>query len=1042
MTTTATTSALQPSGFFVMRAPLLPLEELDRLRAEPGYWRTLIERADVREALHLASPGLVRRLAEGDPDDRVIASVTAYLTRMCTRSTPFGLFAGCALGTVGEATALTVDGSHGITRHTRPDTEVLTTLVERLLADPATQQAMTVEPNSSRYHAAGAMRLIESRVRDGGRAHHLVVIEDDEALRCALEAAAGGARVAAVVDVVAVHAGAPPAQARDYVAALIDAKVLTPVAEPAVTGAEPLGQLLSALGDPAFAATTDALQRVSDELRRLDTAGIGHPPQDYAPVTAELLELAGAGDEARVVQVDLHRDGAGLTLGPEVIRALTDGVVLLHRVSAAGEHPAMARFKAEFAARYEDREVPLMEALDEEMGIGFDRSLHPAADESPLLRGMDLGGVAADGAFTARDGALLDLLIRSRESGSATVELDDAAIERLDGGDRLPLPDALAVNARVLEDGVEIDCAYGPSGAELLGRFCHGDPRLHEAVRTHLRAEESHAPGVVFAEIIHLPEGRVGNVLARPVLRDHELILLGRSGAPADRQLTVDELTVRLDGGRVVLHSPRLQAEVRPRLTTAHNPAWRGFGVYRFLAALAGDGVAGHLGWDWGALSGSPALPRVTSGRLVLARARWRLSADEIACVTGRHAASGWAELARRRGLPGELLIVDGDNRLYVDTASAALVAAAAKVLKGRQTAVLEEVLGTDGRVAAGPAGRFAHELIVPFIRGGVPAAPPSVRPGRQAPNVQRTYAPGSRWLYLKAYTGTASADRLLTGTVGPVLRRLREAGSVDSWFFLRYADPEHHLRLRLHGDPAALRDHALPALTDALAPRLADGTVWKVALDTYHREIERYGGDHGIELAERIHAADSEAVVHVLGLLDGVPGEQAADIGWKLCLYATDRLLADAGFDLRQRRDWARAGAAGYRPEYPNAPELDPGIGSRWRTERSDLTRLLDDGSDHPYEAARWVFRERSLALVPLFAELRARAERGALTMPFEDVVHSVSHLNAVRLLRSAARTHELVLLSFLDRHYASRIAMQRNEKSVSPDVAELSYI
>ena len=37
-----------------------------------------------------------------------------------------------------------------------------------------------------------------------------------------------------------------------------------------------------------------------------------------------------------------------------------------------------------------------MEALDEEMGIGFDRSTHPAADESPLLAGLDLGGVAGE----------------------------------------------------------------------------------------------------------------------------------------------------------------------------------------------------------------------------------------------------------------------------------------------------------------------------------------------------------------------------------------------------------------------------------------------------------------------------------------------------------------------------------------------------------------------------------------------------------------------------------------------------------------------
>jgi len=1011
-------ASLRPSGFFVMRAPLLPLEELDRLRADPTYWSSLAARPEVREALHLASPGLMRRLAAGSPDDRVIASVTAYLVRMCTRATPFGLFAGCATGVVGDETALVVDGPEGTTRHSRPDTEVLASLVERLLADSSTRQAMVVEPNSSRYHAAGAMRLIESRLRDGRRTHHLVVVEDDSPLRCALDAAAGGCAVERVADAVRAHAGVEADEARDYVDALVEAHVLTAVAEPAVTGPEPLAHVQSSLSGPGLAATTEALGQVADELARLDAGGLGNPPEAYDALAATLLDLAGDGDgdDGRLVQVDLHRAGSGLTLGPDTIRLLAEAVELLHRLTPAGEDAALSRFKAEFGARYDDREVALMEALDEEMGIGFDRSSHPAADESPLLAGLDLGGGSSNYVFTARDGELLDLLMRARESGSGKLELDAKTIARLAEPQPAPLPDTLSVSATLLDDGIEIQGVQGPSGAELLGRFCHGDPRLHDAVRAHLRAEEAHAPGVVFAELVHLPEGRIGNVLARPVLRDYELVLLGRSGAPADRQLRVDELTVRLDGGRLVLYSPRLRVEVRPRLTTAHNPAWRGFGVYRFLAALQYDGVAGGLAWDWGVLSRVPTLPRVTAGRLVLARARWLLSAAEVAAVTGPDAAGGWAALTRDRGLPGELLIADGDNRLYVDTTSAALISTAAKVLRGRSGAVVEEVLTTG--VATGPQGRFAHELIVPFIRRGDPA--PAPRPWR-APRVRRTFAPGSEWLYLKVYTGTASADRILTEAVGPVIGELRKTGVVDHWFFLRYGDPEHHLRLRLHGEPGALRDHALPALTDALAPYLADGTIWGVALDTYHREIERYGGDAGIELAERIHAADSDAVLDVLGLLDD---DDAPDVRWKLCLYATDRLLADAGLDLAQRREWAKSGAAGYRPEYPNAANLDSGIGARWRGERAELTALLDDTVEHAYDPARKVFRQRSERLVPLLAELADLSRGGVLSQPFPELLHSLAHLHAVRLLRSAARTHELVLLGFLDRHYASQIA------------------
>jgi thiopeptide-type bacteriocin biosynthesis protein len=860
------------------------------------------------------------------------------------------------------------------------------------------------------------MRIIESRLRDGRRTHHLVVIDDDAPLRCALDAAAGGCVVDKVVEAVQADTGVVLDEAREYVDALVDAQVLTPVAEPAVTGPEPLAHVRSHLSEQGLTTPSEALGRVSDDLAGLDAAGLGNPPEAYQALAETLLELAGEGDDARLVQVDMHRAGSGLTLGPDTLQLLTEGITLLHRLSRGSGDPALRRFKAEFGARYEDREVALMEALDEEMGIGFDRSTHPAADESPLLAGIDLGGVAGDYVFTARDAVLLDLLMRARDSGTSSLELDTDTVARLATATPLPLPDALAVFATALDDGIEIQSVSGPSGVELLGRFCHGDPRLHDAVRAHLRAEEAQAPGVVFAELIHLPEGRVGNVLARPVLREYELVLLGRSGAPTDRQLSVDELTLRLDGDRIVLYSPRLGAEVRPRLTTAHNPAWRGFGVYRFLAALQYDGVAGGMGWDWGALSSAPTLPRVTAGRLVLARARWRLSAAEVGTVTGSDASAGWAALTRDRGLPSELLIADGDNRLYVDTASPALTAAAAKVLRGRSGAVVEEVLQSG--VAVGPQGHFAHELIVPFLRRRDPApAPPSWR----APRVRRTFAPGSEWLYLKVYTGTASADRILAEAVGPVIGQLRDAGAIDHWFFLRYGDPEHHLRLRLHGEPAALRDHALPALTDALGPYLGDGTVWKLATDTYHREIERYGGDAGIELAEQFHAADSDAVLDVLGMLDGEDGPNAR---WRLCMYATDRLLADAGLDLQQRREWARNGATGYRREYPNAPNLEPGIGARWRSERADVTALLDDTTEHPYELARQVFRRRSEQIVPLIAELADRSRSGLLTESVESLLHSFAHLHAVRLLRSAARTHELILLNFLDRHYASRIA------------------
>src|SRR5215212_10565512 len=164
---------------------------------------------------------------------------------------------------------------------------------------------------------------------------------------------------------------------------------------------------------------------------------------------------------------------------------------------------------------------------------------------------------------------------------------------------------------------------YGPSGAVMLGRFCHADPTLHRLVRAHLRAEEAQRPERLFAEIVHLPDGRIGNILCRPVLRDYEIPYLGRSGAPADHQIRVTDLLVSVRNDRIVLRSRSLGREVAPRLTTAHNEDWRNLGVYRFLCALQRQDVVSALGWDWGPFGDALFLPRVVSGRLVLCRARW-----------------------------------------------------------------------------------------------------------------------------------------------------------------------------------------------------------------------------------------------------------------------------------------------------------------------------------------------------------------------------------------------------------------------------------
>ncbi|HEX2164230.1 MAG TPA: lantibiotic dehydratase, partial [Thermoanaerobaculia bacterium] len=721
--------------------------------------------------------------------------------------------------------------------------------------------------------------------------------------------------------------------------------------------------------------------------------------------------------------VDLVRPAPEAAVGPEVLAELGRGVAILARLAApAPADELLDRFRRDFAERYgRDREVPLAEALDEESGIGFDRGR--GADVSPLLEGLDLPAPEAtprvpwgevEQRLAARLGAAL-------AAGATAIDLADADLAGLGGDDAPPLSDAFEVLATVAARSPEALAAgdfrvllrgvYGPCGGRLMARFCDADPDLEARVRALLSAEEALEPDAIFAEIVHLPEGRIGNILSRPVLRGWEIAFLGRGGAPPERRLPLADLLVTVSGDRVVLRSASTGRRVLPRLTNAHNFSARGMGVYRFLAALQSQGVRAGLGWRWGLLEAFPFLPRVTAGRLVLARARWAASGDEIAALDRRDDADRYAAVRawrERRGVPRWAVLPDGDNELVVDLDNPLAVDAFLGLVRGRPRVQLAELFpAPDELCATGPAGRFAHELLVPFVRRREPtraAAPPPPLPAA------RSFPPGSEWLYVRLYTGTATADRVLRHAVDRVVRPALAAGAADRWFFLRYGDPDWHLRLRLHGDPRRLAGEVLPALDDALAPLAADGQVWKVELGTYEREVERYGGPAGVALCERLFEADSEAAVAVLDLL---AGDASADVVWRLALAGLDRLLADLRLDGETALSALAAMQAAFAREHRADAALKKRMSARLRREQAELDRLLDAGDDpgHPLAPALAAFVRRSAAAAPVVDELARGVAAGRVTRTLAELAPSLAHMTVNRLLRSDARAHELVL-------------------------------
>ena len=984
--------------------------------------RGLLRRGEVRAAIALASPDLNLRIPawlagslKGKAAQGVERSLVKYLSRMSSRSTPFGLFAGVTIGEWGAYSQLTLGPASEGRKAARLDWGVIESIVGQLERDPAVRSGVLYLPNTSLYRRGQGYRYLERRALSGSEAtYHLEVVEATRHLDLVLHESRHGVRLQPLVEALVAATGVGHQEALEYLDTLIDAKVLHSDLHPPLSCPDPLGHVIDALlRGPEAGMLAKPLEFLAAELKRFESAPDAGG-QGWAEGVSALLATHGlVPASGNLVQVDLFKAAPGLALSRTVSAELEKGAETLRRLTPTPQEGPLDRFGTDFTERYGDRWVPLLEALDEESGIGFDGA--PPMD-STLLEDMPFRSSSRQKALSQRDVFLLGQC--PRWQGAFIWELNEKDMAELENPNPEPFAQSFAgltcLSASSLEalDRGEfkffMDQYSGPTAARWLGRFAWGDRNLEDALRDHLQKEEAAFPEAIFAEVTHSPEGRTGNVLARPVLRAYEIPYLANSGVSEAHTLRPDDLMVTVRRGRVFLASKRLGREVIPRLSSAHNFR-RGPVVYRFLSHLQDqDGRPG--GWSWGALAESPFLPRVVYGKHVLAKARWRVEGRELKAALVTSVGRPWEAfqcLREQRGFPRWVVLVEADNQLVVDLDQVNRVEALCHLVANCSVFLLAECFPhPDKALVTSPEGAFTHELVIPFEALDAPLRSKAPLEHLAMGAEPRGYAPGSEWLYLKLYCGSTSADRVMKD-LEPVLWMTKAEGLWDRWHFVRYQEPAHHLRLRFRGNPGVLLSVLLPRVLHQLEVGQARGLVWKTQVDTFEPELERYGGRIGFDLVTLWFQGDSLQVM-----------EQLVSTGshkdrWKTGLAEVDAMWSALGYDPSDRLALARSSRESFRKEFLGTNNPPSQIGQQFRRFRKELDLLIRSQS-------KPLLHRRFDPLV----HLREAADQGQLQGDLQSIACSLAHMHLNRLLQANQRENEWVLMEFMVRIYESWVA------------------
>lgn len=1043
------------AGFYLLRTPAFSVSEIIAFNNRNpsneeaiAFLGELLKNKYFSESIYIASPefyeqvmGWNRNSLNRKDQEKMLLSLYKYFIRMCSRCTPYGLFAGCTMGAIADTTTIQLEGLEKSRRNVRLDMNYVSEIVDYLLNIDEVKENSLFYPNSSIYRIAEKYRYLEYSIINKQRMYYLTEVAVNPYLEKILELAKQGATIHSIITALCHDEEVTHEEAAEFTEQLIQSQLLIPEFELMITGDEFFDLLLDKLKTfPGSQYWLRPFQMVN-KILKVPTQSIA----DYMQIGRLLRPVLPNTSAKDLIQVDMFNTAVQNELSSSFINDLTKRFEKLYTINFLAESADLQEFRNAFIERYESREVPLMDALDPETGIGYGKQNSHNTDYTPLIDDINfINPIDEKWEWTAMRNFQMNKIVEASAKQLEEIQLSDTDINQM-AAPSTNMPDSLYIHGLITagndhekdEPDFVLISNIGPSGASLLGRFCHGDKELSKNVCKYLKEEELHHPDYIYAEIVHLPQSRVGNILMRPFLREYEIVYLGNSVLAADKQIRIDDLLISIRNGEIILRSKQFGKRVIPRLTTAHAYANGNLSVYKFLCDLQFQNLMPGVRWNWGPLGSLPYLPRVRYKNIILSRRTWSLNKKDFENEKNTNKdqiISKLTDTIKKSGIPKYVLLVEGDNELLLDTdCQLSLKLLAEHVVKRNMTALVEFFNTPEKCIVNGAGGPYVGEFILPLIKE--PAKEKVPLPNYASPYntaCERIFIPGSEWLYLKIYCGTITSEKILTEVIKPFCENLLASGDIDKWFFIRYYDPQPHIRIRFHNaEDADFINKIQQELYPVLDSYVKSNLVFNYQADTYVREIERYSPE-AMTLSEDLFFLDSMAVV---GFIDSIEGQEGETLRWLYAIKGIDMLLDDFKCTTAHKLEILSELQYSFFNEFGASQSLKRLLDNKYRASMKAIAEVLSENplqfeSLAETEQLLSLFAQRSLQAQPVIDQVLSIAENKDRNY-IKNLLFSYIHMFLNRLFISNQRKHEMVIYHYLKKYYTSKIAQDKNKSS-----------
>ncbi|MGG7178465.1 lantibiotic dehydratase [Clostridium paraputrificum] len=880
--------------FFMIRSPLLTSNDYKNISNGldmENQLKKMYNSPIIRESILVSSKSLYDSLNEmyssGMHNSKVIESFTKYLIRMSTRTTPFGLFAGVDIGKYHECGKIIHKNIDEYTKYCRIDTGWLMKVIEKIEENNDFLIELKLRRNES-YIEKGTklenLYVSHYGQKDVKRRYCSVTIKKTNVIKYVLEKCKEPISVKEIVEEIQkMNSDININVILDLLKNLLKNEFLITELRPPLTELNPLEYVLNILKEEENLTNVyNDLNDINNEIVEYNKMSIGNGEEQFLLITDKMSKLLKCDN---YLQVDLKLALEQATIKDEIgkrIQDFTNIVSKLYTIRSSTDY--MKQYMNDFIEKYGvNREVDFLEVIDEEIGIGYPATyMHPMSER--MLYSMNktknelkfenlIYKKVVDGLMSKTE----EVIIKNEDINRLSLEEDNDKNSELFTSFELNF---FISSNNIDNDDAEI-CLSHSIGAnsigKTLGRFLYMfDEDFNRSLKElkHKDNTIKNNSDSIPCELSYLCEnGRALNVTLTKNIFDNELII--NTNSISKNTITLKDLLIGVENNKFYLKSKKLNKRLNLYITHMLNPNICS-NLYRLLAEISSQvDNFGFFKIYYEVLDRFIYVPRIKLGTIVVSPKTWKINEQILEFDTGKNCYEqfllAFSNYRSMYMVPQYIFLTQSDNKLLLNLDNELHLKILYKQIKNSTVDTIMTECNMDIENLKDTSDkRYLYEIVTPFRRNNpskVNSKHNNIMYIEEKHNIiskERIQLPFDKWIYFKLYGNCKREEEVISFELNKLICNLKEKNIITKAFFIRYKDPQRHIRVRMlknDGHEKELMNELISFTETMYNQRLLS----KIQYDTYEKELERYGGIKLISLAEEIFDSDSMYVINLL---------------------------------------------------------------------------------------------------------------------------------------------------------------------------------